>query len=59
MQEQNKCYMHCLNGGTCVTDVENEDHVFCHCPPEYYGSRCNLHYGGQDGRKYGNEEAEV
>jgi len=47
-QEQNKCYMHCLNGGTCVTDVENEDHVFCHCPPEYYGSRCNLHYGGQD-----------
>merc|ERR1712096_413454 len=47
-EEQNKCYMHCLNGGTCVTDAEDDDHVYCHCPPAFYGSRCNLHYGVQE-----------
>jgi len=44
-QDQNKCYHHCLNGGTCFSDG---DHVVCHCPVAYYGSRCNLHYGAAE-----------
>jgi len=51
-QHLNKCFMHCMNGGTCVTDVKDGDNVFCHCPPAWYGSRCGLPYGDPGQREH-------
>jgi len=29
---------YCLNGGTFV--LTEDGHIMCHCPPEFYGTRC-------------------
>jgi hypothetical protein len=39
-QHEDRCYKHCMNGGTCRELAR--DRVQCHCPPGYYGPRCNI-----------------
>ena len=39
-QFEDRCYKHCLNGGSC-TELPG-DRVECHCPPDFYGSRCHI-----------------
>jgi hypothetical protein len=44
-QYANKCYKHCLNGGTCVSGGPGS--VVCHCPPGWKGGRCQLNFGSE------------
>ena len=39
-QHEDRCYKHCLNGGTCRE--LGGDRVQCNCPPRFYGSRCHI-----------------
>ena len=41
-QSINRCYKHCLNGGTCFSDGSS---VRCHCTPGWTGGRCALNFG--------------
>jgi len=43
----NRCYKHCLNGGSCFSDGNT---VRCHCLEGWTGGRCSLRFeeGGRD-----------
>ena len=41
-QNMNRCYKHCLNGGTCFSDGGS---VRCHCREGWTGGRCSLNFG--------------
>ena len=49
--ETNRCFQHCLNGGTCHQDQEAGGSVFCTCPDNYYGPRCNFPHQSNTERK--------
>jgi hypothetical protein len=48
-QYANKCYKHCLNGGTCIAGSGGGggNSVVCHCPPGWKGGRCQLNFGSE------------
>lgn len=47
-QSINRCYKHCLNGGTCFPDGSS---VRCHCTQGWTGGRCALNFG-ENGKNY-------
>ena len=40
-QDKNRCYKHCLNGGTCYYEGTS---VRCHCLEGWSGSRCSMNF---------------
>ena len=41
--EKNRCYKHCLNGGSCYDDGVSST-VRCHCPEGWSGGRCSMNF---------------